>query len=65
MIFEKRNGAGIDFSKEGPELEWSKFFNKRWVCLLLIIIIAGYFLQSMLLHNIQMCKTTSQEVFKF
>ena len=61
------SGAGIDFSKEGPKPERSRsqFFIKRLVCLLLIIIIADCFLQSMLQHNLQMCKTTSQEVLKF
>jgi len=49
MIFENRSGAGVDFSKEGPEWSRSKFFNKRLVCLLLIIsIIADCFSQSML-----------------
>ena len=24
MIFENRSGAGVDFSKEGPEPEWSR-----------------------------------------
>jgi len=49
-IFEKRSGAGVGFSKEGPEPEWSRsqFFNKGLVCLLLTIIIADCFLQSML-----------------
>ena len=61
-IFENRSGAGVDFFKEGPEWSRSQFFNKRLLCLLLIIIIAGCFLQSMLLHHLQMCSTTSQEV---
>ena len=49
-IFENRSGAGVDFSEEEPEPEWSRsqFFNKRLVCLFLIIIIADCFLQSML-----------------
>jgi len=49
-IFENRSGAGVDCFKEGPEPEWSRsqFFNKRLLCLLLIIIIADCFLQSML-----------------
>jgi len=49
-IFENRSGAGVDFLKEGPELESA--FNKSLVCLLLIIIIADCFLQSMLQHNL-------------
>jgi len=43
-IFENRSGAGVDFFKEGR----SQFFNKRLLSLLLIIIIADCFLQSML-----------------
>ena len=45
-IFENRSGAGVDFSKEGRSR--SHFFNKRLLCLLLIIIIVDCFLQSML-----------------
>jgi len=46
-IFKNRSGAGVGFSKEWPEPEWSRsqFFNKRLVCLLLIIVIADCFLQ--------------------
>ena len=49
-IFENKSGAGVDFFKEGSEPEWSRsqFFNKRLLCLLLIIIIADCFLQSTL-----------------
>jgi len=49
-IFENRSGAGVHFFKKGPEPEWnrSQFFNKRLLSLLLIIIIADCFLQSML-----------------
>ena len=41
--FENRSGAGVDFFKEGPELDWrrSHFLNMRLDCLLLIDIIAG------------------------
>jgi len=39
-IFENRSGAGVDFSKEGPEPESVLM---RLVCLLLIIIIADRF----------------------
>jgi len=42
-IFENGSGAGVDFSKEGPEWSWSHFFNKRLVCLLLNNIIADCF----------------------
>jgi len=42
-IFENRSGAEDDFFKG-----WSQFFNRRLVCLLLIVIIADCFLQSML-----------------
>jgi len=44
-IFENRSGAVVDFFKKGPELEWSRsqFFNKRLLCLLLIIINADCF----------------------
>jgi len=46
--FEIRSGAGVGFSKEGPEWSRSQFFNKRLVCLLLINIIADCFLLSIL-----------------
>ena len=41
-IFENGSGARLDFFKEGPEPEWNRrqFFNKRLLCLLLIIISA-------------------------
>jgi len=54
-----------DLVQGRPEWIRSHFFNKRLVCLLLIIVIADCFLQSMLQHNLQMCNTTSQEVLKF
>jgi len=47
-IYGNRSGARVDFFKEGPEWSRSQFFNKRLLCLLLIIIIADYFLQGML-----------------
>jgi len=45
-----QSGAGVDFSKEEPEPEWSRsqLFNKRSVRLFIIIIIADCLLQSML-----------------
>ena len=42
-IFENRSAAGVNFFKEGPEWGRSQFFNKRLLCLLLIIIIADCF----------------------
>jgi len=50
-IFENWSGAGVDFSKEELEPQWSRiqFFKERLVCLfLIIIIIADCYLQSML-----------------
>ena len=48
FLTKGRSGAGVDLFKEGPEWSRSQFFNRRFLCLLLIIIIADCFLQSML-----------------
>jgi len=45
-VFENRSGAGFDFSRKGRSR--GQFYNKRLLCLLLIIIIADCFVQSML-----------------
>jgi len=45
-IFENSSGAGVVLLRKGRSR--SQFFNKRLLCLLLIIIIADCFLQSML-----------------
>ena len=41
--FENKRGAGVDFFRERPEWSRSHFLNMRFVCLLLIIIIAVCF----------------------